>query len=139
MKLIAKVVALLKEVLQYCNHDCRSGQYQQCLFDSFSDRFFSCTSSRIVQPEKTLMKVLPEIKILMLQPVKPFGPGTPCCEFPYPPNTKAHFALELKFFTNKIVLYESKYLEDCLYNCFDTSGKKFPLLSKRAKIHVTSS
>ena len=40
-----------------------------------------------------------------------------------PPNTKAHF-LEQKYFTYKRILYESKYLEDCLHSCFDTSGKK---------------
>ena len=60
-----------------------------------------------------------------------FGPcvfpsGTPCCEFPS--NTKAHFVLEKTCFTNKRILCECKYLEDCLDNCFNTSGKKVTLI-----------
>ena len=38
------------------------------------------------------------------------------------------------------MLYECKYLEDCLHNCFDTSGKKYHhfliLLFKIAEVHV---
>ena len=65
-------------------------------------------------------------------------PGSPCRDSP-PPSTKAHFVLELKYFPNKIILYECINLEDCLYNCLDNSGKKLPvliLLSKIAEIHV---
>ena len=41
-------------------------------------------------------------------------------------NTKAHFVL--KYFTNKRILHESKYLDACLYNCFDTSGQNITLI-----------
>ena len=37
----------------------------------------------------------------------------PCWEFP------TYTEAELKYFTNKRKLYECKYLDDCLYNCFD--------------------
>ena len=35
-----------------------------------------------------------------------------------------NISLEQKYFTNKRIIYESKYLEDCLYNCLDTPGKQ---------------
>ena len=38
------------------------------------------------------------------------------------------FILEETLFTNKRILYEFKYLEDCLYNCLDTSGKKIAII-----------
>ena len=32
-----------------------------------------------------------------------------------------------KYFTNKRISYECKYLEDCFYNCFDTSNRNDPI------------
>ena len=60
---------------------------------------------------------------------------------PHPPTRKHILLLKKKYFTNKRILYECKYLEDCLYNCLDTSGlKKYHnfliLLSKIAEIHA---
>ena len=40
---------------------------------------------------------------------------------PPPKKTKAHFVLEKKYFANERILYECMYLEDCIYNCLDTS------------------
>ena len=38
-----------------------------------------------------------------------------------PPNTKLHLVLEN--ISLKRIIFECIYLEDCLYNCLDSSGK----------------
>ena len=71
-----------------------------------------------------------------------YPPSTPCFESLI--STKAHFIFGEKYFTDKRILYECKYLEDCplnkVDNCFDTSSKKYHifsiLLSKIAKNNV---
>ena len=85
---------------------------------------------------------------LFFGPWVQFPPCTPCWEFP--PNTEAHLFLNKIFhysgihiifsYDNTRILCECKYLEDCLHNCFDTSGKKYHnfviYLSEIAEIHA---
>ena len=61
---------------------------------------------------------------------------------PPPPPTRKHILFSNKNISliSKRTLYERKYLEDCLCNCLDTSGKKYHnfliLFSQMAKIHA---